>query len=54
MAPGYLHGEATNVNGPVANVYGAEIAIQHVFGDSGFGFQANATLVGTNKPRGPA
>jgi iron complex outermembrane receptor protein len=40
----------TNVNGPAANVYGAEFAIQHVFGDTGFGFQANATLVGTDRP----
>ena len=44
---------STNVNGPTANVYGAEFAIQHVFADSGFGFQANATLVGTNKPYDP-
>jgi TonB-dependent receptor len=51
-APG-IFTVTTNVNGPVANVYGAEIAIQHVFGDSGFGFQANATLVGTNKPYDP-
>jgi len=36
-------------NGPTANVYGAEFAVQHVFGDSGFGFQLNATVVGTNK-----
>jgi len=36
-------------NGPTANVYGAEFAVQHVFGDSGFGFQANATVVGTNR-----
>ena len=36
-------------NGPTANVYGAEFAVQHVFGDSGFGLQANATVVGTNK-----
>jgi len=36
-------------NGPTANVYGAEFAVQHVFSDSGFGFQANATVVGTNK-----
>lgn len=41
---------STNVNGPTANVYGAEFALQHVFGDTGFGFQANATLAGTNKP----
>ena len=44
---------STNVNGPTANVYGVEFAIQHVFGESGFGFQANATLVGTNKPYDP-
>jgi iron complex outermembrane receptor protein len=43
----------TNVNGPTANVYGAEFAVQHVFGDSGFGFQANTTLVSTNKPYNP-
>jgi TonB-dependent receptor len=36
-------------NGPTANVYGAEFAVQHVFSDSGFGFQANATVVGTNR-----
>jgi TonB-dependent receptor len=43
----------TNVNGPTANVYGAEFAVQHVFDDTGFGFQANATVVGTNKPYNP-
>jgi TonB-dependent receptor len=43
----------TNVNGPAADIYGAEFAIQHLFGDSGFGFQANATLVSTNKPYNP-
>ena len=37
------------VNGPDADVWGVEIAWQHVFGDSGFGFQANATLVSTNR-----
>jgi len=41
---------STYVNGPTANVYGAEFALQHVFAETGFGFQANATLVGTNKP----
>ncbi|MDB5740519.1 MAG: hypothetical protein JWP16_1559 [Alphaproteobacteria bacterium] len=41
---------STNVNGPTANVYGAEFALQHVFGDTGFGFQANATLAGNDKP----
>ncbi|HVW73259.1 MAG TPA: TonB-dependent receptor [Rhizomicrobium sp.] len=44
---------STNVNGPSANVYGAEFAIQHVFGDTGFGFQLNGTVVGTNKPYDP-
>ena len=44
---------STNVNGPTANVYGVEFAVQHVFGASGFGVQANATLVGTNKPYDP-
>jgi len=44
---------STNINGPTANVYGAEFAVQHMFGASGFGFQANATLVGTNKPYNP-
>ena len=44
---------SSNVNGPTANVYGAEFAVQHVFEDTGFGFQVNATLVGTNKPYNP-
>lgn len=38
------------VNGPDATVRGVEIAWQHVFGDTGFGFQANATIVDTNRP----
>jgi TonB-dependent receptor len=37
------------VNGSDANVYGVELALQHVFGNSGFGVQANATFVGTNR-----
>ncbi len=37
------------VNGPEADVRGVEIALQHVFGNSGFGVQANATLVDTNR-----
>ena len=41
------------VNGPAAAVYGAEIAWQHEFGDSGFGVQANATFVRTDKPYDP-
>ena len=44
---------STNVNGPTANVYGVEFALQHMFAGSGFGFQANATLVGTGKPYNP-
>jgi TonB-dependent receptor len=38
------------INGPDARVDGLEIAWQHVFGDTGFGFNANATFVDTNKP----
>ncbi|MFB0875572.1 MULTISPECIES: TonB-dependent receptor [unclassified Sphingobium] len=38
------------VNGPSATVKGVELAWQHVFGDTGFGFNANATFVETNKP----
>lgn len=38
------------VNGPSAQVRGVEIAWQQVFGDSGFGFNANATFVETNRP----
>jgi hypothetical protein len=30
-------------------VRGVEIAWQHVFGAAGFGFNANATLVSTNR-----
>ena len=41
------------VNGPKATVKGVEIALQHVFGESGFGFQANGTFVDTNKPYDP-
>lgn len=41
------------LNGPTASVYGLEVAVQHVFDDSGFGLQANGTLVGSNKPYNP-
>jgi iron complex outermembrane receptor protein len=41
------------VNGPSANVYGIELSLQHVFDDTGFGFQANGTLVGTDSPYDP-
>jgi len=43
----------SQVNGPSAEVRGIELAVQHVFGDTGFGFQANATFVSTNKPYDP-
>jgi TonB-dependent receptor len=33
------------VNNKEANIYGMEFAVQHFFGDSGFGFQANYTTV---------
>src|SRR5690606_10531311 len=38
------------VNGPDATVDGFEFAWQHVFGDTGFGFNANITIVDTNRP----
>ena len=41
------------LNGPSANVYGLELSLQHVFDDTGFGFQANGTLVGTDSPYDP-
>ncbi|UIJ44154.1 TonB-dependent receptor [Sphingomonas cannabina] len=41
------------VNGPDATVRGVELALQHTFGNSGFGFIANATFVDTNKPYDP-
>jgi len=41
---------AQRVNGPDATVDGFELAWQHVFGDTGFGFNANITLVDTDKP----
>jgi iron complex outermembrane recepter protein len=43
----------TNVNGPSAEVRGIELAVQHTFWDTGFGLQANATFVSTNKPYNP-
>ena len=44
---------SARVNGPDATVRGVELAWQQVFGDSGFGFNANATFVNTNKPYDP-
>lgn len=44
----------TNINGPAANVYGLEFSLQHVFDDTGFGFQVNGTVVGTDKPYDPS
>jgi len=37
------------INGPDATVRGVEIAVQHVFGETGFGLQANATIPSTNR-----
>jgi len=42
-----------NVNGPTANVYGLEMAWQHMFGDSGFGYALNGTIVQSDKPFNP-
>ncbi|OAB60319.1 TonB-dependent receptor, partial [Leptolyngbya valderiana BDU 20041] len=35
----------STANEEVGNVWGYELAVQHLFGDSGFGVQANATFV---------
>jgi iron complex outermembrane recepter protein len=43
----------SQVNGPSAEVRGIELAWQYAIGDTGFGFSANATFVGTNKPYNP-
>jgi TonB-dependent receptor len=39
----------THINGPSAEVRGLEVALQHMFWDTGFGFQANATMVHTDR-----
>src|SRR5262249_33845488 len=41
------------INGPAAEVRGIELGLQHMFWQTGFGVQANATFVGTNKPYNP-
>ena len=41
-------------NGQAATVDGFELAVQHAFGDSGFGVIANATFVGTDSEFNPA
>jgi len=43
----------SQVNGPSAEVRGVELAVQHMFGETGFGILANATFVSTNKPYDP-
>jgi TonB-dependent receptor len=42
------------INGPEATVRGVEIAWQQVFGNTGFGVQANATIPSTNRKYNPA
>jgi iron complex outermembrane recepter protein len=48
-----LFSVTSQVNGPSAQVRGIELALQHMFWDTGFGFYANATFVTTNKPYNP-
>jgi TonB-dependent receptor len=45
-----LYTVSQRVNGPDARIHGFELAWQHVFSDTGFGFNANATIVDTNRP----
>ncbi|MES2676340.1 MAG: TonB-dependent receptor [Pseudomonadota bacterium] len=43
--PEMIFRTSTPVNNREAKIYGAELALQHFFGDTGFGLQANYTLV---------
>lgn len=43
----------SQINGPTAKVRGTELAIQHAFGETGFGVGANATFVSTNRELNP-
>lgn len=43
--PEYVFRTSTPNNGKEAKIYGMEFAVQHFFGDTGFGVQANYTLV---------
>ncbi|MDN4501739.1 TonB-dependent receptor [Alteromonadaceae bacterium BrNp21-10] len=43
--PAYTFRTSTPNNGREAKIYGAEFAVQHFFGETGFGVQANYTLV---------
>jgi TonB-dependent receptor len=43
--PNFTFDFSQPVNNQTANIDGEEVAWQHFFGDSGFGFQANATFV---------
>src|SRR5690606_6029828 len=43
--PLYSFRTATPNNGREAKIHGAEFAVQHFFGDTGFGIQANYTIV---------
>jgi TonB-dependent receptor len=45
LDPVYVFSTAQPVNNQTAGIDGFEIAVQHFFGDSGFGIIANATLV---------
>lgn len=43
--PPMIFRTSTPVNNREAQIYGAEMAVQHFFGDTGFGIQANYTVV---------
>jgi iron complex outermembrane receptor protein len=45
-----VYSVSQRVNGPEATIDGIELAWQHVFGDTGFGYNFNVTLVDTDKP----
>jgi iron complex outermembrane receptor protein len=43
----------SHINGPSAEVRGIEVTLQHMFWDTGFGFQVNGTYVNTDQPYNP-
>jgi TonB-dependent receptor len=52
--PAAVFSVTSKLNEGAYQVRGVELTAQHVFGDTGFGFLANMTLVDSNKPYNPA
>jgi TonB-dependent receptor len=52
--PAAVFSVTSKLNEGAYQVRGVELTAQHVFGETGFGFLANVTMVDTNKPYNPA